>query len=78
MKALLDNWKIVLLLCLTLGLAPFFPEPHLWGKIKWIVGGAKGMNFMDGFDVALHGFPFLLAIRLILLKLNSLLSRKSP
>jgi len=28
-----------LLLCATLGLAPFFPEPHLWGKIKWILGG---------------------------------------
>jgi hypothetical protein len=29
--ALLDriNWPIVALLCLTLGLAPFVPEPHI-------------------------------------------------
>ena len=45
MKAINDI-KTILLLCLTLGLAPFFPEPHLWGKIKWIAGGANGMQLM--------------------------------
>lgn len=64
-----NNWKIVLLLCLTLGLAPFFPEPHILGKLRWIVGGAKGMQLMDWFDTALHGFPFILLIRIIILKL---------
>ena len=68
MKDLLNNWKIIVLLCLSLGLAPFSPEPHIWGKLKWIVGGASGMEFQDWFDVLLHGFPFLLLIRLILLK----------
>ena len=48
-----------LLLCLTLGLAPFFPEPHIWGKVKWISGGAVGMNAKDWFDVAMHGSPFI-------------------
>ena len=52
---------------MTLGLAPFFPEPHIWGKIKWIAGGAKGMGLMDWFDVFLHGFPFLLIVRKIIL-----------
>jgi hypothetical protein len=47
-----------LLLSLTLGLAPFVPEPHIWGKIKWIAGGAVGMQFMDWVDVVQHGFPF--------------------
>ncbi|WP_340170385.1 hypothetical protein [Lacinutrix sp.] len=44
---LLNDYKIILLLCLTLGLAPFFPEPHLWGKLKWILGGAKSMQLKD-------------------------------
>lgn len=51
-----------LLLSLTLGLAPFFPEPHIWGKIKWISGGAQGMAVADWFDVLLHGTPWVLLI----------------
>ena len=54
--------RIILLLCLTLGLAPFSPEPHIWGKLKWIAGGAEGMGFMDWWDVVLHGFPWALLI----------------
>ena len=63
-----NNWRLVILLCLTLGLAPFFPEPHFFGKIKWILGGAEGMKPMDWFDTLLHGFPFILLIRLIIIK----------
>lgn len=66
---LLNNWRIILLLCLTLGLAPFFPEPHIWGKIKWIAGGAVGMEAADWFDVLLHGFPFILLFRLLIREL---------
>ncbi|MFX0557290.1 hypothetical protein ACOCEA_10870 [Maribacter sp. CXY002] len=65
----LNNWKLIILLCLTLGLAPFFPEPHLWGKLKWIAGGANGMQFMDWFDVLLHGSPFIILLRKITLTL---------
>ncbi len=68
---LINNWKIVLVLCLTIGLAPFVPEPHILGKLKWIMGGAAGMQPMDWFDVLLHGFPFILLIRLLLLKIKS-------
>ncbi len=68
---LLNDWKLVILLCLTLGLAPFFPEPHLWGKLKWIVGGANNMQLIDWFDATMHGFPFLLLIRLIIIKFTS-------
>ena len=64
----INNWKLVILLCLTLGLAPFFPEPHIWGKIRWILGGAHGMALLDWFDVVFHGFPFVLLFRLIILK----------
>lgn len=65
---IIDNWKIVFILCLTLGLAPYFPEPHILGKIKWIMGGATGMKPMDWFDVLLHGFPFVLLLRLLVIK----------
>ena len=57
-----------LLLCATLGFAPFFPEPHLWGKIKWISGGAVGMTGKDWFDVVLHGSPFIYLIYRIINK----------
>lgn len=63
MKELLNNWKLIIILCLTLGLAPFFPEPHLWGKLKWVADGAFGMNAMDWFDLVFHGVPFLLLLR---------------
>ncbi|MEG3659866.1 hypothetical protein V5097_20790 [Arenibacter palladensis] len=65
---IINNWKIVLLLCLILGLAPYFPEPHILGKVKWILGGATGMKPMDWFDVLLHGFPFVLLTRLLVIK----------
>lgn len=64
MKKLIDDPKIVALACLTLGLAPFASEPHIWGKLKWIAGGAVGMQSRDYFDTVLHGTPWLLAIRL--------------
>lgn len=66
---LLNDWKLITIACLTLGLAPFFPEPHLFGKIKWIAGGAVGMEPMDWFDVLLHGFPWILLLRVIIIKL---------
>ncbi|MCA1762594.1 MAG: hypothetical protein LC664_06350 [Flavobacteriales bacterium] len=51
-----------IILCLTLGLAPFQPEPHLVGKWRWLLGGAEGMAAMDWFDLVLHTFPFILLI----------------
>ncbi|MCI5082674.1 MAG: hypothetical protein MRY78_13330 [Saprospiraceae bacterium] len=65
MEKFIDRWPMVILLCLTLGLAPYYPEPHIWGKIKWIWGGARGMGAIDWFDFVLHGFPWILLIRLI-------------
>ena len=65
-----NDFRLIILLCLTLGLAPFFPEPHLWGKLKWIAGGAFGMQPLDWFDTLFHGFPFILLIRIILVKIG--------
>jgi hypothetical protein len=66
---LFNDWRIIVLLCLTLGLAPFFPEPHIWGKLKWITGGAIGMQGADWLDVLMHGFPFILLIRRLIMSL---------
>lgn len=62
------NWKVWLLFSVTLGLAPFKSpyEPHLVGKINWVLGGAKGMKFMDWIDLLLHGMPILMFIVSIL------------
>ena len=63
----------VILLCLTLGLAPFVPEPHIFSKLRWVLGGAEGMQPMDYFDLLFHGFPWLLLIRLGVLRGKRLL-----
>ena len=65
----LNDWKFLVILCLTLGLAPFSPEPHIWGKIQWVLGGAIGMKPMDWWDLIMHGLPWLLLIRVILLNI---------
>ncbi len=52
---------------LTLGLAPFAPEPHIVGKVRWLAGGAAGMGPMDWFDLVLHGAPWVwLGVALVL------------
>ena len=68
MRSVINDWRLVLVACLTLGLAPFSPEPHLFGKIRWVAGGAIGMQGMDWFDLFFHGLPWLLLVRLIIVK----------
>jgi hypothetical protein len=60
MNDILRNWKLWLMLSLTLGLAPFLPEPHMIGKIRWIAGGCVGMQAIDWFDALLHGGPWIM------------------
>jgi hypothetical protein len=57
LKTAQHNVVIGILGSLTLGLAPFYPEPHLFGKIRWVLGGAHGVAAMDWFDLAMHGAP---------------------
>jgi hypothetical protein len=47
---------------LSLGLMPWFSEPHVWGKLKWIAGGANGMQLLDYFDLVMHGAPWIYLI----------------
>jgi hypothetical protein len=52
-------WLLVVLLCLTLGLAPFTP-PHLWEKLRLLARGEL-VRAVDWFDLLLHAAPWLLA-----------------
>jgi hypothetical protein len=70
---LLDQipWNIAILAALTLGLAPFFPEPHIWEKLKMLASGTL-VRPVDIFDFLMHGAPGLLlaakALRMVLLR----------
>jgi hypothetical protein len=56
---------VLIILCLTLGLAPFVPEPHIWEKLKMLAAGSLTRP-IDIFDLLLHALPFaLLALRLV-------------
>jgi hypothetical protein len=64
MKSLLDAidrlpLAIFVVAALTLGLAPFTPEPHVWEKLKMLADGAL-VRPIDIFDLLLHGTPWLL------------------
>ncbi|MFY9973501.1 MAG: RND transporter [Chromatiaceae bacterium] len=66
MLAWIDRLPIAVLVAaaLTLGLAPFVPEPHVWEKLKLLAAGDL-VRPIDIFDLVLHGAPWvLLAIRL--------------
>ena len=52
---------LVILLCLTLGLAPFMPEPHIVEKLRMLKQGTLTKP-IDIFDMLLHAAPFLLAL----------------
>jgi len=54
-------WWVLLGASLTLGLAPFFPEPHIWEKLKMLFSGTL-VRPVDIFDFFLHGTPWILFI----------------
>jgi hypothetical protein len=68
LRRLLDALPLSLLLVasLTLGLAPFVPEPHIWEKLKMLAAGTLTRP-IDIADLAMHGLPWLL----LLLKLTA-------
>lgn len=57
--AILDQipLSLIVLACLTLGLAPFFPEPHIWEKLKMLAAGDL-VKPIDIFDLIMHAAPF--------------------
>ncbi len=53
-------WSILILACLTLGLAPFAP-PHIWEKLQMLVQG-RLVRPIDWFDLVFHAAPWLLLL----------------
>ncbi len=64
-----------LIASLTLGLAPFSPEPHIWKQIMNITLGRK-MLVMDWLDLLMHGAPWIALIVLLVLELKKRLQKK--
>jgi hypothetical protein len=54
-------WSLVILVCLTLGLAPFVPEPHIVEKLRMLAAGTLKKP-LDIFDLLLHAAPFAVAL----------------
>ncbi len=68
----LDRLPLVVLIiaALTLGLAPFVPEPHLWEKLKMLAAGTLSRP-LDIFDLLWHAAPWLLlAAKLVRMATN--------
>ncbi|WP_347313217.1 RND transporter [Defluviimonas sp. SAOS-178_SWC] len=53
--------SLVVLVALTLGLAPFVPEPHIWEKLKMLAAGTLSRP-IDIFDLLLHAAPWAVLI----------------
>jgi hypothetical protein len=62
MKEFLTNipWSLLIIACLTLGLAPFNP-PHFWEKLNMLVR-LELTRPIDWFDLFFHGVPWILLI----------------
>ncbi|WP_373505586.1 hypothetical protein [Aestuariivirga sp.] len=52
--------SIVAIACLTLGLAPFVPAPHVWEKLRMLTSGTLNRP-IDILDLLMHGAPFIVA-----------------
>ncbi|MFZ5765414.1 MAG: RND transporter [Thermodesulfobacteriota bacterium] len=62
MEKLLDAtpWSLIIIACLTLGLAPFHP-PHIWEKLQMLFR-SELVRPLDWFDFIMHGIPWLLLV----------------
>ena len=61
-------WGLLVLACLTLGLAPFAP-PHIWEKLQMLMKGQL-VRPIDWFDLVLHGTPWVLLILKVIVSLT--------
>ena len=52
-------WPLVIVACLSLGLAPFKPQPHIWEKLNMLMDGTLSAPADIG-DLLLHGTPWVL------------------
>jgi hypothetical protein len=54
------GWDLLIIACLTLGLAPYRP-PHVWEKLLMLRRGTLRRP-LDWFDLLLHGAPWILLL----------------
>jgi hypothetical protein len=62
MEKILDSmpWGILIIACLTIGLAPYKP-PHFLEKLHMLIKGQL-VKPIDWFDFLMHGTPWFLLI----------------
>jgi hypothetical protein len=61
---------ILLLAAILLGLAPFYPEPHLVEKLRMLSNGTLTRP-LDIFDLFMHATPgLLLVVKLIRMRMS--------
>ena len=53
--------SVIVMACLLLGFAPFFPEPHIWEKLKMLAAGTLKKP-IDIFNLLFHAAPFAVLI----------------
>ena len=58
MKYLLE-YRLLIPLALFLGLAPFYPQPHIVEKLRMLLAGTLKKP-LDIFDLVWHTWPFVL------------------
>lgn len=59
------EYRFLIPMALLLGLAPFFPQPHIVEKIQMLAAGTLRRP-IDIFDLIWHAWPFaLLAYRIV-------------
>ena len=54
------DWGMIIIICVTLGLAPFSP-PHIVEKLTMLFKGTL-VRPLDWFDLFLHGTPWIILI----------------
>ncbi len=65
-KLRLPGYGTLVPVALLLGFAPFYPEPHLVGKIRMLLAGTLSKP-LDVFDLFWHTWPFaLLLVRIVI------------
>lgn len=65
----LPGYQVLVPIALLLGLAPFYPEPHIVEKVRMLLGGSLKRP-IDVFDLFWHSWPFLLLICRLLVDLR--------
>ena len=67
---------MLLIAALTLGLAPFLPQPHVLEKLQMLLAGTLTTP-IDIFDLLLHGTPIVLLALKVLRKYTASISPAS-